>query len=208
MIFQTHYNKTTPEWIIPNYWGNDFYWINQTDTKELITVIDLIKQQANPNLKKGTLVYASKASEIPRFKLKEFIKDNNLKKTSRQKYSDVIIVNKGYFNELVKAIKIGEHDFCTEYHTKGKLKNIINKIDRVNNTVTTYNNATNFNMLAYIRTNKDSLERELKKSLAIRQEYEQSVHSENGVIFNFYREHRLVELLTMLVDNKDRIKKG
>jgi hypothetical protein len=63
-------------------------------------------------------------------------------------------------------------------------------------------------MLAYIRTRKDNLERELKKSLAIRQEYEQSTHSEYGVLFNFYREHRLVELLTMLVENKDRIKKG
>ena len=206
--FSTHYSKNTPEWVVPSYWGNDFYWINQFDAKELINVIDLIKQQSKPNLKKGTLIYASKASEIPRFKLKEFIKDNNLKKTSRHKYSDVIIVNKGYFNELAKHIKIEEHDFCTEFHTKSKIKNLVAKIDKTNSTVTAYNNATNYNMLAYIRTSRENLERELKRSQSIRQEYEQSVHSELGVLFNFYREHRLVELLTMLVENKDRIKKG
>jgi hypothetical protein len=206
--FQSHYNKNTPEWVVPSYWGNDFYWINQPDAKELLDVIDLIKQQSKPDLKKGTLVYASKASEIPRFKLKEFIKDNNLKKTSRHKYSDVIIVNKGYFNELIKYIKIEEHDFCTEFHTKNKIKSLVSKIDSRTSIVSTWNNATNFNMLGYIRTNKVNLERELKKSLAIRKEYEQSVHSELGVLFNFYREHRLVDLLTMLIDNKDRIKKG
>ena len=205
--YQTNYNRSNPEWIIPSYWGNDFYWINQPDAKELITIIDLIKQQSKPNLKKGTLIYASKASEIPRFKLKEFIKENELKKTSRHRYSDVIIVNKGYFNELTKHIEIEEHDFCTEFHTKSKIKNVLSKFDRHHSSVETYNNATNYNMLAYIRTRKDNLERELKKSLAIRQEYEQSTHSEYGVLFNFYREHRLVELLTMLVDNKDRIKK-
>jgi hypothetical protein len=206
--FQSHYNKNNPEWVIPSYWGNDFYWINQPDAKELITIIDLIKQQSKPNLKKGTLIYASKASEIPRFKLKEFIKENELKKTSRHRYSDVIIVNKGYFNELTKHIEIEEHDFCTEFHTKSKIKNVLSKFDRHHSSVETYNNATNYNMLAYIRTRKDNLERELKKSLAIRQEYEQSTHSEYGVLFNFYREHRLVELLTMIVENKDRIKKG
>jgi len=206
--FQTQWNKNNPEWNIPMYWGNDFYWINQSDAKELITVIDLIKQQSKPNLKKGTTVYASKASEIPRFKLKEFIKDNNLKKTSRHKYSDVIIVNKGYFNDLTKTIQIEEYDFCTEFHTKNKIKNSINKIDRRNSIVEVYNSATNYNMLAYIRTRKEQLAKELKKSLSIKQDYEQSTHSELGVIFNFYREHRLVELLTMLVENKDRVKKG
>jgi hypothetical protein len=206
--FQTRYNSKTPEWILTSYWGNNFYWANQHDAKELLNVIDLIKQQSKPNLKKGTTIYASKASEIPRFKLKEFIKDNNLKKTSRHKYSDVIIINKGYFNELSKYINIEEYDFCTEFHTKNKIKNLISKIDRNNSSVTTYNTTTNYNMLVYVRTDRNNLERELKRSQSIRQEYEQSVHSELGVLFNFYREHRLVELLTMLVENKDRIKKG
>ena len=206
--FHSQWNKNTPEWTIPMYWGNDFYWINKVNAKELLDITDIIKQQPKPDLKKGTLVYASKASEIPRFKLKEFIKDNNLKKTSRHRYSDVIIVNKGYFNELVKNIQVEEYDFCTEFHTKSKIKSLVAKMDSRNNTVSTYNNATNYNMLGYIRTQRTNLEKELKKSLAIRKEYEQSVHSELGVIFNFYREHRLVDLLTMLVDNKDRIKKG
>ena len=206
--FETQWNKNNTEWSVPNYWGNDFYWINKSDAEELIGVIDLIKQQSKPNLKKGTLIYASKASEIPRFKLKEFIKENELKKTSRHRYSDVIIVNKGYFNELTKHIKIEEYDFCTEFHTKSKIKNLVAKHDKNNSSVTTYNNATNYNMLAYVRTRKDILEREFQKNKSAKQEYEQSTHSEYGVLFNFYREHRLVDLLTMLVDNKDRIKKG
>ena len=33
--FHTQWNKNTPEWTIPSYWGNDFYWINKSDAKEL-----------------------------------------------------------------------------------------------------------------------------------------------------------------------------
>lgn len=203
--FQTQWNKNNPEWTINNYWRQDNYWITESDSDELISLINLINKQPKPNISKGMFIYASKASETPRFKLKEFIKENNLKKTSRHRYSDVIIVNKGYFNELVKRIQIKEYDFCTELHTKNKIKSLIDKSSKI---INIWNNATDYNMLCCIRTQRNNLEKSLKKSVAIRQEYEQSVHSELGVLFNFHREHRLVDLLTMLIDNKERIKKG
>jgi hypothetical protein len=59
----------------------------------------LIKSQPKITPTKGDTIYASKASEIPRFKLKEYIKDNNLKKTSRVGMANVVIINKGYFND-------------------------------------------------------------------------------------------------------------
>ena len=206
--FQTQWNKNNPEWAVPSYWGNDFYFINQTDAKELISVIDIIKQQDKFDSKKGKIIYASKASELPRFKLKEFIKDNNLKKTTRHRYSDAIIINKGYFNELIKYIKIEEIDFCTEFQTRNRIKNIISKFDKRNSIVDLYNNAKDYNIFAYVRTSNDTLNKIFSTSQSARQEYKSHTHSEYGVLFNFYREHRLVELLNIIVENKNRIKKG
>jgi hypothetical protein len=206
--YESSYNSNKVTFSIPGYWGDGYHWMNKNDANELITIIDLIKHQSKPNLKKGTLIYASKSSEIPRFKLKEFIKDNGLKKTSRHKYSDIIIINKGYFNELNKYIKIKEHDFCTELCTKTIIKDCIKKVDSSNKAIQIYNDATNYTTLAYVRTNKESLTRILKYSFQVKQTYEDCTHSELGVIFNFYRENRLIELLNVLIENKDRIKKG
>jgi hypothetical protein len=206
--FHTPYNKSNPEWLIPSYWENCFYWVNKSDSTELVTVIDLIRQQSKPNLKKGTNIYASKASEIPRFKLKEFIKDNGLKKTSRHKYSDVIIINKGYFKDLMKMIKIEDYDFCNEACVKHDIKKLISNNSRVSQlSIDIINNATNYNMICFVSTSKNELKRELQKQQS-KIKYELSTHAESGILFNLYREQRLVELLNIIVENKDRIKKG
>jgi hypothetical protein len=123
-----NHGKQQPEWTIQYYWGyNGCYFLNETESNSIIKVLDLITNQKSYTIKKGDVIYASKASELPRFKLKEFIKDNNLKKTSRHMYSDVIIINKGYFNELRKNLKIDNHIFCIEKHTKNTIKSIIKK---------------------------------------------------------------------------------
>jgi hypothetical protein len=208
-----NHGKQQPEWTIQYYWGyNGCYFLNETESNSIIKVLDLITNQKSYTIKKGDVIYASKASELPRFKLKEFIKDNNLKKTSRHMYSDVIIINKGYFNELRKNLKIDNHIFCIEKHTKNTIKSIIKKSNvntNTSNAITQiFNTASNYDTLCYVRVNHDSLNKTFKKYPNSKQEFENNTHSEKGIIADFYRENRLVDLLEMLNQNKNRIMKG
>ena len=206
--FQRQWNKNNTVWMITGYWGTDNYWVSEADSNELINIVDLINNQAKPNIKKGMSIYASKASETPRFKLKEFIKDNELKKTSRNQYADIIIVNKGYFNQLKEYLKIKDVDFLTETFTKNTLKTIVKKSNLNNSTINTYNEAKDFNTLAFVRTRRENLEKEFKNNNAAKIEYDNNTHTVTGILIDFYREQRLVELLNVIVNNKERIKKG
>jgi hypothetical protein len=105
-------NPNKLEWRIMNYWGGENrYFINNNDSKEFQTLFKFINDMKNVNINKGDKVYASKASELPRFKLKEFIKDKGLKKTSRYNQADIIIFNKGHFNQMIKELKFKEYTF-------------------------------------------------------------------------------------------------
>ncbi len=65
-------SKTGLDWRLTNYWGGDSrYFINEKDSKELQSVFRIINDSKN-TINKGEKVYVSKASELPRFKLKEF----------------------------------------------------------------------------------------------------------------------------------------
>ena len=210
--FQRQWNKNNIEWNIPGYWGTVNYWVNEADSNELINIVDLINNQAKPNIKKGMSIYASKASETPRFKLKEFIKDNELKKTSRNQYTDIIIVNKGYFNQLKEYLKIKDVDFLTETFAKNALKTIVKNQLNLNkstkSTINTYNEAKDFNTLAFVRTLRGILEKEFKNNNATKIEYDNNTHTITGILIDFYREQRLFELLNVIINNKERIKKG
>ena len=208
-----NHGKNQPEWSIQYYWGyNGCYFLNEAESNSIIKVLDLITNQKSYTIKKDDVIYASKASELPRFKLKEFIKDNNLKKTSRHMYSDVIIINKGYFNELKRNLRIDNHIFCTEKHTKTTIKSLLKKsgvsINTTNALAEIFNTTSNYNTLCYVRVNNDSLNKTLKKYPNSKQEFESNTHSEKGIIADFYRERRLVDLLEMLDQNKNRIMKG
>jgi hypothetical protein len=202
-------SKTNVEWQISYYWGvNGCYFLNENESHDISSVISAIDNQQIYKSKKGDVIYASKASEIPRFKLKEFIKDNDLKKTSRHKHSDVIIINKGYFNKFKKELKLDTHTFCTKNHTTNIIKNLLKQSNSRTSFIDTYNTCNNYNFLSYVRMDSNRIKKLFSKYPNSKNEFENNTHQTKGIIADFYREKRLIDLLEMLVDNKDRILKG
>ena len=71
-ISESWSKNNTVEWRLVNYWGGESrYFINEHDSKELQSLFKFVNDSQN-TVNKGDKVYASKASELPRFKLKEF----------------------------------------------------------------------------------------------------------------------------------------
>ena len=200
-------NTNTIEWGVSHYWsGSSHYFINQTDSKEIQDVLKLIIKSPIHTPSKGEIVYASKASEIPRFKLKEFIKEKELKKTSRYNYSDYIIVNKGYLMELIKEFKFGEYtfikkDFVDENINKWKKdRDIVHEVLKEN---------SDRNLMAIIDeyTVKD-IHKTLAKYPAEVKKYEDNTYKVKGTFISLYRNERLRNLLTIIHEQKEDIKSG
>ena len=200
-------NTNTIEWGVSHYWsGSSHYFINQTDSKEIQDVLKLILKSPQYTPSKGEIIYASKASEIPRFKLKEFIKEKELKKTSRYNYSDYIIVNKGYLMELIKEFKFGEYtfikkDFVDENINKWKKdRDIVHEVLKEN---------SDRNLMAIIDeyTVKD-IHKTLAKYPAEIKKYEDNTYKVKGTFISLYRNERLRNLLTIINEQKEDIKSG
>ena len=200
-------NNSGIEWTIANYWGGDaYYFINQSDSKEIQDVLKLILQSQN-TVNKGDIVYASKASEIPRFKLKEFIKDKGLKKTSRYNHADVVIVNKGYLMELLKEFKFGEYTFIKEDFVKTNTKKWAK--DRGNFILDIINNTKDMNLVAMIDNYSiKDIPKSLAKYPAEFAKYEDNTYQIKGTFISLYRNERLKNLLGILYELKDVIKSG
>jgi hypothetical protein len=195
-----------------SYWGYEDYFINDVDSKKLINALKIIKNTKPETIKKNSVVYASRASEIPRFKLKEYIKDNNLKKTSIADRADVIIINKGYFETMVNKFNKDIHNFINEdylmNHTKEIFKNGYNQEDVNINIVS--NNKDKHNT-AYIDSNRmkgidwKKLE---NKQPGCKDFYEKNIHTTEGIVFQTYRENKLVELATLIFSQANDVISG
>ena len=210
-IFQvrvgTSYNNNNGvEWSTSNYWGGDnHYFISQTDSKEIQDVLKLILKSPQSVLSKGDIVYASKASEIPRFKLKEFIKEKGLKKTSRYNQSNYIIVNKGYFMELIKEFKFGDYVFIKEDFVKSNSKKWKNR-DTISDIL---NETKDMNLVAMIDnyTTRDIYKSLAKYPIEIKR-YEDNTYQVKGTFISLYRNERLKNLLGIVYELKNDIKSG
>ncbi len=200
-------NNNGIEWNVANYWGGDsYYFVNQNDSKELQDVFKLILQSQN-TVNKGDIVYASKASEIPRFKLKEFIKEKGLKKTSRYNHADSIIINKGYMMELIKVFKFGDCTFIKESFVKDNEKKWSK--DRGGYVSKVISEVKDLNLVAMI---DDYTTREIHKTLAKYpaelKKYEDNTYKVKGTFISLYRNERLKNLLSIIYELKDVIKSG
>jgi hypothetical protein len=205
VVIENYYNQN-PSWKVQNWWSWEKYFIEEAEANRIYTLIDLIKSQPKITPTKGDTIYASKASEIPRFKLKEYIKDNNLKKTSRVGMANVVIINKGYFNELISKLKREECNFVKEDFMNVIMKKSKNNLgDHVFNI---YKNAIDKNKVGYVRKDNNQLKDALKKHPNLLNEYTNNTYVLKGITVDLYRENRLLELLNTIIDNETLIQSG
>jgi len=203
--------NNTVEWRLVNYWGGESrYFINEHNSKELQSLFKFVNDSQN-TVNKGDKVYASKASELPRFKLKEFINDNGLKKTSRYNQADVIIINRGHFIQMLKECKFKEYTFI-----KGDFAE--NKISKKDNNENTYkffkeslkNNSDKDNVAMVSEYSVKEME---KGNLGIKHPTDKALYDTHtikikGTYINLYRSARLSNLMNILFELRKEIMSG
>jgi len=88
-IYWSHYSES-----------NKVLVLTPQEQIDYITQIQTILKQPK-NIKFGKAIHTDSLCSIPRFKLKEYITQNKLKRTSRQDQCDTIIVDKNNFNSTL-----------------------------------------------------------------------------------------------------------
>jgi hypothetical protein len=198
------------EWRLVRYWGNEHhYFIDDNDSKKLQNLFKIIHNSKN-TIKKGDKVYASKASELPRFKLKEFIKENGLKKTSRYNQADVVIINRGYFIDLLKEFKYKEYTFLNT-------DTVLAKIDKKNTDKEVYDKfkdiieqSTDKRMVALVSEySEKEMETKLSKQYPTEKaEYDSASYKIKGTYLNLYRNFRSQNLMQIISEMDKDIASG
>ena len=200
------------EWKPSGYWASNDLFMNKPFATLLIKTINHV-QQSKYTINNNDVIYASPVSEIPRFKLKEFIKENKIKKTTRINYADVIIINKGYFNELSKICNIQKYSFFKESFI-GTLLNEIKKDNgyAANQARTLINNAKDKNTIALMDCQdyygKDQLPKLLRKHPKVAQDIDNHTYIAEGIFFDLYRDQRKTNLINTLINRAHDILSG
>lgn len=209
--FHQDYNSTKYKWISNGYWGNEIYFINNSDSLLLQKTLKIIDKSKH-TIGNKDIVYVSRASEIPRFKLKEFIKDNNLKKTSRYGKANTIIINRGYFNDLLKNLVYSEYEFFNgDYVEENYKKWFCGGNWNGSKVLEIIESGADKNYVCLIDHEKHAYQdtmKNLNKNITSLNEYNNNTRKEKGILINLYRETRLRELMEMLVSVSKKIENG
>lgn len=196
---------------IANYWSDDTSFINDKDSAQLQTALKLITKSGSTKINPNDVIYATKASDIPRFKLKEFIKENKLKKTSRAGMASVFIINKGYFYDLIKRLEYGEHYFINEDFAKKHHVEILGAASIMGNRrelISTYKHYPDKNNFMYVESRPNNLKDIFKRHPGSEHTFNDNIHITKGTIFSVYRETKLVDLLSLICNNTSNIING
>jgi hypothetical protein len=210
-ISESWSKNNTVEWRLVNYWGGESrYFINEHDSKELQSLFKFVNDSQN-TVNKGDKVYASKASELPRFKLKEFINDNGLKKTSRYNQADVIIINRGHFIQMLKECKFKEYTFLKGDFAESKIV----KRDNNDNTYKFFkeNLKNNSDKDTVAMVSEWSIQEMEKGNLGKKYPTDKILYDTNtikikGTNINLYRSARLSNLMNILFELRKEIMSG
>ena len=210
-ISESWSKNNTVEWRLVNYWGGESrYFINEHNSKELQSLFKFVNDSQN-TVNKGDKVYASKASELPRFKLKEFINEKGLRKTSRYNQADVIIINRGHFIQMLKECKFKEYTFI-----KGDFaENKISKKEQNENTYKFFKeNLKNSSDKDNVAMISEYSAKEMEKgNLGIKYPTDKALYDTytikiKGTYINLYRSTRLSNLMNILFELRKEIMSG
>jgi hypothetical protein len=207
---QETWKNNVIEWKVASYYGgDDDYFISDKDSKVFKSIFKHVLDTKSV-ISKGDTVYASKASEVPRFKLKEFIKENNLKKTSRFEYANAIIINKGYFQDLNKRLKEDTFLFINKDYAEKEWKNWVGTSEHaINNTnaVMKTNKDLNSTFIIDEYTQRD-VSKIFKNHPNELSKFEKNTHEVKGIFINLYREARISDLVSLLYKRQKDIISG
>jgi len=172
---RTPINISNNPYFSPHFKNTTHIVLNDEELSEWIGRIKNILNQPK-TLNFGKAIHTGSLSNIPRFKLKEFIINNKLKRTSRQEQCDTMIIDKDIFQKMLNFLNNIEKiniifpetddektlDFLNYLHKK--YTNSYQSKEFAKQTPTNslfvikdYNNINNKNIINYIKPNMQSL---------------------------------------------------
>jgi hypothetical protein len=205
LVSQIGYNAYNDE-LWENYYNRQ-YVIDPADTSNLKSYIDKILV-SNNTIDNTDIIYTSQLSEIPRFKLKEFIKEKGIKRTSRLGQSNCFILSKKIIQDLLKIKElVGEPMdmyFLNEELTDKVLDHFNNK--NKNNSYYKKHIKTDDNVDELFFLNKNSFDQLQKTSK--KWKYDVSDFKLKKYNFLYYRNTKNIDLINILsyIQNNPHIK--
>jgi hypothetical protein len=206
--FSNYYKsgKTIQGFRQAGYWNDDTLFINDKDSIQLQKALKLITKSDPIQIGGKDIIYATKASDIPRFKLKEFIKEKNLKKTSRAKMANIFIMNKGMFLDLIKKLEYSEHYFVNEDHAISSHR-LWGDGDTWEKNIRGFNSYKDRNNYWLVEKDRSGW-KDLFKDSSLEQLFKNNTHTTKGTLLSVYREQKLIDLLSIITDNVNDIING
>jgi hypothetical protein len=169
-------------------------FLNEEQSNSIISIINKFKSSKNKIDSKDT-IHTNSLSDVPRFKLKEYIKENNIKRTSRVEQSNCIIMSRKIFNELIPGITLENITFVNK-----DLAGRINKTIKFNEY---YPNllpdAYDKNQFYCIPPYLEKLNNNIKTDADWGTDFISNSYIVKGCIVDLYRNARLTDFIELLL---------
>lgn len=196
---------------VTHHWNNNNYFIDKSSYTDFLKLLKKIETN-KPVIKPKDVIYTSQSSDIPRFKLKEFISENKLKRTTRYNKANKIIINRGILNSIKSRIEKGDYTFVNDNFLKQHWNEIFKNLspEYVNECKEIYNNTKDKDLVGYIfnYNGNNYTQTLLKKYPAQKLDLDQNSHKVEGVILNLYRDRKSGNTINILMDLHKEIMSG
>lgn len=206
-------NITNAYWQLAHHWNNNNYFIDKSDYNDFLKLLKKI-ETSKSTIKPKDIIYTSQSSDIPRFKLKEFISEHKIKRTTRYNKANKIIINRGILNSVKSRMEKGDYTFVNDNFLKQHWNDLIKNLspNYINECKEIYNNSKNKDLVGYMYNYTGSgnnyTKTLLKKYSAHKLDLEQNSQEAEGVILNLYRDKKSVNTINILMDLHKEIMSG
>jgi len=189
------WSSNNEQWSVSTWSGRNEKFINEEQINIYNNIIEKIKHSTNKITSKD-IIYTGGLSDVPRFKLKEYIIENKIKRTSRIEQSTCIIISRKIFDEVNHIFKVKDYTFINE----NLAKEISNSINWQNNNLNPLPSAFDKNQFYYFSHDKLSLLTSKKWG----SKFTNNSYDMKGCVIDLYRNNKLItfaELINFLHNN-------
>jgi hypothetical protein len=178
------------QWSVSTWSGRNERFINEEQINIYNDIIEKIKHSTNKITSKD-IIYTGCLSDVPRFKLKEYINENKIKRTSRIEQSTCIIISRKIFDEVSIIFKVKDYTFINE----NLAKDINNSINWENQNINPFPSAFDKNQFYYFPHDKSSLLTSKKWG----SKFTNNSYDVKGCIIDLYRNNKLITFTELII---------
>lgn len=178
------------QWNVSTWSSRNEKFINEEQISIYNDIIEKIKHSTNKITSKD-IIYTGGLSDVPRFKLKEYINEHKIKRTSRIEQSTCIIISRKIFDEVSNIFKVKDYTFINE----NLAKDINNSINWKNGNIDPLPNALNKNQFYYYPYDKSGLLTSKKWG----SKFTNNSYDLKGCVIDLYRNNKLITFAELII---------